>query len=93
MAFKNLKDKLKCNTPQRTPSHPRKKMVVKACENNKEKIVRFGEKGYGHNYSPEARKAFRARHSCSENKSKLSAQYWACKALWSKNSPKKQPPK
>jgi hypothetical protein len=48
----------------------------------KEKIVHFGAKGYGHNYSPAARKSFRARHKCGEKKSKLSAQYWACRKLW-----------
>jgi hypothetical protein len=57
-------------------------MMVKACEGGKEKIVHFGASGYGHNYSTAARKSFRARHKCGEKKSKLSAQYWACRKLW-----------
>jgi hypothetical protein len=59
--------------------------MVKACENGQEKLVHFGAEGYKHNYSPEAKKSFRARHSCDEKKSKLSAQYWACRNLWGKN--------
>lgn len=87
--YKNLKKMLNANDPQYTPDHPTKKMVVKAVENGKEKIVRFGAKGYKHNYSDEARKNFRARHNCDDANSKLTAKYWACKALWSKNSPKR----
>jgi hypothetical protein len=70
-----------CNKPRASTSAG-KKMMVKACEGGKEKIVHFGAKGYGHNYSAAARKSFRARHKCGEKKSKLSAQYWACKKLW-----------
>jgi len=75
------KSSMKCNKPVRSTS-PGKKMMVKACEGGQEKIVHFGAKGYGHNYSDAARKSFRARHKCGEKKSKLSAQYWACKKLW-----------
>lgn len=75
------KDSMKCNKPVPSTS-PGKKMMVKACEGGKEQIVHFGAKGYGHNYSSAARKSFRARHKCDEKKSKLSAQYWACKKLW-----------
>lgn len=75
------KSTMKCNKPVRSTSAG-KKMMVKACEGGKEKIVHFGAKGYGHNYSDAARKSFRARHKCGEKKSKLSAQYWACKKLW-----------
>ena len=70
-----------CNKPRPSTS-PGKKMMVKACEGGQEKLVHFGAKGYGHNYSAAARKSFRARHKCDEKKSKLSAQYWACKKLW-----------
>lgn len=70
-----------CNKPRPSTS-PGKKMMVKACEGGQEKLVHFGAKGYGHNYSAAARKSFRARHKCGEKKSKLSAQYWACKKLW-----------
>lgn len=82
--FKSVKSRLKCNQPVRS-SRPGKKKMVKACENGQEKLVHFGAEGYKHNYSPEAKKSFRARHSCDEKKSKLSAQYWACRNLWGKN--------
>ena len=36
------KDKMKCNKPRRTPEGP-KKFVVKACEDGKEKIIRYGD--------------------------------------------------
>jgi hypothetical protein len=85
-ALKNLfeaasKKDMPCNKPRPSTSAG-KKMMVKACEGGKEKIVHFGAKGYGHNYSAAARKSFKARHKCSEKKSKLSAQYWACRKLW-----------
>ena len=87
------KSDMPCNKPRRSTSAG-KKMMVKACEGGKEKIVHFGAKGYGHNYSPAARKSFRARHKCGEKKSKLGAQYWACRKLWSgpKGSKKSCPP-
>ena len=44
-AAKLHKDKMKCNKPQKTPGHKTKSHVVKACENGKEKIVRFGQQG------------------------------------------------
>jgi len=56
--------------------------MVKACEDGKEKLVHFGAKGYGNNYSAAARKSFRARHDCAHPGTKLSAKYWACKNLW-----------
>jgi hypothetical protein len=37
----------------------------------------------GHNYSPEARQSFKARHAENIKKGKLSAAYWANKVLWS----------
>ena len=86
--MKKLKEALKCNQPRMTPSHPKKKAVVKGCEDGEEKLIRFGAKGYKSNYSDEARKNFRARHNCDDKNSKLGAKYWACKALWTKNSPK-----
>jgi hypothetical protein len=83
--FSKLREMLKCNQPKMTPSHPVKKAVVKACEDGKEKIIRFGQKGYRHNYSKAAKKSFRARHKCDEPKTKLGAQHWACKTLWPRN--------
>ena len=87
------KKNMPCNKPRRSTAKG-KKMMVKACEGGKEKIIHFGAKGYGHNYSAAARKSFRARHKCEQKKSKLSAGYWACKTLWAgkggstKSSPK-----
>lgn len=70
-----------CNQPRRSTSKG-KKMMVKACSGGQEKIVHFGAKGYGHNYSDAARKSFKARHKCDSATDKLSARYWACKKLW-----------
>jgi|14BtaG_2_1085337.scaffolds.fasta_scaffold05035_2 hypothetical protein len=71
------KDRMKCNSPKRGGS---KKFVVKACENGKEKIVRFGDPNMRIKKSnPKARKSFRARHKCDQKKSKFSAGYWSCK--------------
>ena len=83
------KSTLKCNKPRRTPGHKTKSHIVKACEGGKEKIIHFGAKGYGHNYSKAARKSFRARHGCDKKKSKLTASYWACRDLWSAGGKKK----
>lgn len=83
----NKKD-MPCNKPRRSTAKG-KKMMVKACEDGKEKIVHFGAKGYGHNYSKAARRSFRARHKCDQKKSKLSASYWACKKLWTPGGSKK----
>ena len=80
------KKRMKCNKsrPLRKgeSGYGKKKRVVKACEGGKEKIVKFGAVGYKHNYSDSAKKSFRARHKCGQKKSKLGAQYWACKDLW-----------
>lgn len=85
----SLKSKMKCNKPKRTPSHPKKSHVVKACENGKEKLIRFGQqgvKGAGSNPKTEKekarRKAFKARHASNIKKGKMSAAYWADKTKW-----------
>ena len=57
------KSKMKCNSPTRS-DRAGKKMMVKACSGGKEKLIHFGAKGYGHNYSAAARKSFKARHKC-----------------------------
>jgi hypothetical protein len=75
------KSKMKCNSPTRSDRAGKKKMV-KACSGGKEKLIHFGAKGYGHNYSPAARKSFKARHKCSTATDKMSARYWSCKKLW-----------
>ena len=75
------KSKMKCNSPTRS-DRAGKKMMVKACANGQERLIHFGAKGYGHNYSAAARKSFKARHKCGTATNKLSARYWACKKLW-----------
>ncbi len=75
------KSKMSCNKPKRS-TKANKKMMVKACQNGKEKLIHFGEKGYGHNYSAAARKSFKARHKCNTANDKLTARYWSCKKLW-----------
>ena len=40
--------------------HPTKKGVVAVRDGKKMKIIRFGDQKMGHNYSPEARKAFKS---------------------------------
>lgn len=75
------KSKMKCNVVKASDRAGKKKMV-KACSNGKEKLIHFGAKGYGHNYSAAARKSFKARHKCSTATDKLSARYWSCKKLW-----------
>ncbi len=53
------KDKMACNKPRRTPGHPTKSHVVKACEGGEEKIVRFGQQGVeGAGKNPKTEKAF-----------------------------------
>ena len=44
-AKKLSKEHLKCNNPRKTPSHKTKSHVVKACEDGKEKLIRFGQQG------------------------------------------------
>ncbi len=72
------KKNMPCNKP-RPSDRAGKKRMVKACEGGKEKLIHFGAKGYGHNYSAAARKSFKARHKCGTAKSKLTARYWGGK--------------
>jgi hypothetical protein len=89
MAARLDKSKMKCNKPKRTPNHPKKSHVVKACEGGKEKIIRFGQQGVsGAGKSPKTaaekarRKSFKARHAKNIKKGKMSAAYWADKVKW-----------
>ena len=82
------------NKPKRTPSHPTKKAVVAVRDGSKIKVIRFGDQKMGHNYSPEARKSFKARHAKNIARGKTSAAFWANKVFWSGPSgSKKSPPK
>lgn len=85
------KKSMKCNTPKRTPSHPTKSHVVKACANGKEKIIRFGEQGAKTAGKPKAgesdamkakRASFKARHGKNIAKGKSSAAYWSNITKW-----------
>ena len=80
-----------CNKPSRTPSHPKKSQIVKACEGGREKIIRFGEQGASTAGKPKAgesdrmkakRKSFKSRHGKNIAKGKMSAAYWADKVKW-----------
>ena len=84
------KSKMACNKPKKTPSHPTKSHVVKACDNGKDKIIRFGQQGVsgspakkGESEADKARrKSFKARHASNIAKGKMSAAYWANKVKW-----------
>ena len=85
------KASMACNKPRRTPSHPKKSHIVKACENGKEKIIRYGEQGASTAGKPKKgesarikakRKSFKARHAKNIAKGKMSAAYWADKSKW-----------
>jgi hypothetical protein len=85
------KEKMKCNKPKRTPNHPKKSHIVKACEDGKEKIIRFGEQGADTAGAPKKgeskrmkkkRKSFKSRHAKNIKKGKMSAAYWADKVKW-----------
>ena len=82
------------NKPKRTPNHKTKKAVVAVRDGSKIKVIRFGDQKMGHNYSPEARKSFKARHAKNIARGKTSAAFWANKVFWSGPSgSKKSPPK
>lgn len=91
MATRVNKSEMKCNQPKRTPSHPKKSHIVKACYSGKEKIIRFGEQGAETAGKPKAgesermkakRKSFKARHGANIAKGKSSAAYWSSREKW-----------
>jgi hypothetical protein len=91
MAARVNKSSMKCNSPKRTPSHPKKSHVVKACSGGEERVIRFGEQGAKTAGAPKAgesarmkakRKSFKARHAKNIAKGKMSAAYWADKQKW-----------
>ena len=88
---KVVKSEMKCNVAKKTPSHPKKSHVVKACENGKEKVIRFGEQGAKTAGKPKAgesdamkakRASFKARHGKNIAKGKSSAAYWSNVTKW-----------
>lgn len=75
-----------------------KKMMVLATKivdgKKKAKIIHFGALGYGHNYSPEAKKNYLTRSAGIRNKDgkltkndRWSPNYWARKILWPSDKP------
>ena len=81
------------NKPRRS-DRPEKKGMVLAKEGEKVRLIHFGDSSMGHNYSPEARRSFKARHAKNIAKGKMSAAYWADKVYWAGPSgSKKSPPK
>jgi hypothetical protein len=90
MTSKVDKKSMACNKPKRTPSHPKKSHVVKACEGGKEKVIRFGQQGVSGSPKKEGesasyrkrRESFKARHASNIKKGKMSAAYWADKVKW-----------
>lgn len=89
-AAKLHKDSMPCNKPKRTPSHPTKSHVVKACEGGKEKIIHFGQQGVQGSPKKEGeseayrkrRESFKARHASNIAKGKMSAAYWSDRVKW-----------
>ena len=80
-----------CNKPRRTPGHPTKSHVVKACEGGQEKVIRFGEQGAKTSGAPKAgesqamkdkRASFKARHAKNIAKGKMSAAWWSSVTKW-----------
>ena len=80
------KKAMACNKPKRTPSHPTKSHVVKACGDDLPvggKLIRFGQQGVKGSPAGSARnKAFRARHAANIKKGKSSAAYWSATTKW-----------
>ena len=85
------KNAMACDKPRRTPGHPKKSHIVKACYDGQEKIIRFGEQGAVTAGKPKAgesqamkskRERFKSRHGKNIAKGKSSAAYWADKVKW-----------
>ena len=58
------------NKPKRSNRSGKKGMVL-AKEGDKVKLIHYGDSSMGHNYSPEARKSFKARHAKNIKKGKM----------------------
>lgn len=79
------------NRPKRTPSHPTKSHVVLAKQDDKVKLIRFGQQGKtgsppreNETQADKSRRAsFKARHAKNIAKGKMSGAYWADRVKWS----------
>lgn len=84
------KAEMPCNSPKKTPGHPTKSHVVKACEGGKEKVIRFGQQGVSGSpkkageseADKKRRESFKARHASNIKKGKMSAAYWSDREKW-----------
>lgn len=88
------------NKPKTNSGSSKHKKVVLAKKGDEVKVVRFGHRDYGHNYSAEARKNYLARSAGITDASgnptkndKFSANYWARKELWGGPGASKANPK
>lgn len=80
------------NKPKTAPEGDKHKRVVLAKKGDQLKVVRYGARGYGHNYSDAARKSYLARSAgIKGTDDNFSANHWARKDLWGKNSTVKNP--
>jgi hypothetical protein len=77
------------NKPKRNTSSSKHKQVVLAKKGDEIKVVKFGHRDYGHNYSADARKNYLERSAGIKDGSgnltkddKFSANYWARRKLW-----------
>ena len=88
------------NKPKLLRNHPVYKAAVLARQRVngefKVKLIRFGDANSGHNFSPEARSAFKSRFANLLEKyknDKFAKIYWADKFLWNPKGIKRDPPK
>lgn len=91
------------NKPIKSTAKNKKMMVLASKTINGEKrvkLIHFGAKGFGHNYSAKAKLNYLKRSAGIRNKEgkltkndKWSANYWARKILWPKGKPATGPRK
>lgn len=80
------------NKPKTAPEGDKHKRVVLVKKDDQLKVVRYGARGYGHNYSDAARKSYLARSAGIKGADdEFSANHWARKDLWGKDSTVEHP--
>jgi hypothetical protein len=91
--WEGKKSEMPCNKPKAQAhgsGETGKSHVVKACEDGKEKLIRFGQLGVKGSPKKEGesdeyasrRKRFKTRHAKNISKGKMSAAYWSNKVKW-----------
>ena len=81
------------NKPKLLRNHPKYKAAVLARQDGKVKKIMFGDANAGHNFSAEAREAFKSRFASLLKKyknDKFSRIYWADKFLWNPKGIKRE---